>query len=215
MSATTARKPRTRATPTPKAPPSITLDVKTFKRFIKTVAPAASGDEFRPILTGVHIRRAEVDGPLVITATDSYRLYRITTRNEPGGQLIEATVPARWLTRLLPGLGADDVTLTIDGPRVTVASGDDIASTAIIRGGYVKADDLLAGIRAKPTVDELPVWFNPKLYGDVLKAAATFGGPRWPVQMTLRGNSLSPVEFHVTDAEGARLDMVLMPVRAK
>ncbi len=80
-----------------------------FVQTIERVAPAASRDETRPVLTGVliHLEKSLVR----MVATDSYRLSVKETPLETSvGKAVQAIVPARALTELarIAGSAADD-----------------------------------------------------------------------------------------------------------
>jgi DNA polymerase-3 subunit beta len=92
---------------------AVTIDAALFNAALKQVTPAASGDDSRPILTGV-LLSAEEDG-LRLVATDSYRL---AVRTMPGTSVLNAgekvLVPSRALnelSRVLPDTG--EVTLQL------------------------------------------------------------------------------------------------------
>lgn len=112
-------------------PPSaeaITIDADVFAVALKQVVPAASGDDSRPILTGV-LMAAEGDG-LRLVATDSYRL---AVRDLPGVSVLSegqsVLVPSRALNelgkilaggkQLMVRFGTRDASFEVDGTRLT------------------------------------------------------------------------------------------------
>jgi DNA polymerase III subunit beta len=115
---------------------AVTLPVVTFGEALRQVARAASGDESRPILTGV-LLAAEDDG-LRLVATDSYRL---AVRDLPGTSVLRSDqkvlVPSRALNelaRLLPSTG--DVTLRLGERDATFEVGGARLSTRLIEGEF-------------------------------------------------------------------------------
>ena len=85
--------------PAPDLTTSIPLNVASFKEMIQEVVFAASHEESRPNLTGVHL---SFEGDyLVLAATDGYRISiaKAIMAQKPG-QKIEALIPARALAEL-------------------------------------------------------------------------------------------------------------------
>ena len=118
------------------APDAVTLPSATFGEALRQVARAASGDESRPILTGV-LLAAENDG-LRLVATDSYRL---AVRDLPGTSVLrtdqKVLVPSRALNelaRLLPSSG--EVTLRLGERDATFEVGGARLSTRLIEGEF-------------------------------------------------------------------------------
>jgi DNA polymerase-3 subunit beta len=118
------------------APNAVTLPSAIFGESLRQVARAASGDESRPILTGV-LLAAENDG-LRLVATDSYRL---AVRDLPGTSVLrtdqKVLVPSRALNelaRLLPSSG--EVTLRLGERDATFEVGGARLSTRLIEGEF-------------------------------------------------------------------------------
>lgn len=86
-----------------------------FKKALQQIAGAASGDEARPILTGLFFHT--VDKDLFITATDSYRLAEK-----------KLPAPAKAIKFILPASAAHDVLRIIsdtpDSTEVTITQDD-------------------------------------------------------------------------------------------
>jgi DNA polymerase-3 subunit beta len=115
---------------------AVTLPSATFGEALRQVARAASGDESRPILTGV-LLAAENDG-LRLVATDSYRL---AVRDLPGTSVLrtdqKVLVPSRALNelaRLLPSSG--ELTLRLGERDATFEVGGARLSTRLIEGEF-------------------------------------------------------------------------------
>jgi DNA polymerase III subunit beta len=103
---------------------------------LRQVVPAASGDDARPILTGVLVT-AEADG-LRLVATDSYRL---AVRDLPGQSVLRegqsVLVPSRALndlTRVLTGV--NELTLHLGERDATFEAGPVRLTTMLIEGDF-------------------------------------------------------------------------------
>ncbi len=110
------------------------LPSKTLHRALQQVIFAASGDESRPVLTGVLIHN--VEGQLYMVATDSYRLAEsklMASDNTP-----ELLVPASALQDLLRILGdyEGEVRITYDEQQVLFKAGDVELVARLIEGKY-------------------------------------------------------------------------------
>jgi DNA polymerase III subunit beta len=114
----------------------VTLDGAAFADALRQVVRAASHDDARPILTGVHMA-AEGDG-LRLVATDSYRL---AVRDLVGVSVLaegqQVLVPSRALgelARLLPGEG--EVRLHLGERDAAFEVGDTRVTTRLIEGEF-------------------------------------------------------------------------------
>jgi DNA polymerase III subunit beta len=105
-----------------------------LKRALQQVVLAASGDEARPVLTGVYIHSFE--GMLHIAATDSYRLAE--KRVAKSKDDMSLLVPASAMQEVLRILGDTDeeVTITYDDQQVLFNIGDVELVTRLIEGNY-------------------------------------------------------------------------------
>jgi DNA polymerase-3 subunit beta len=116
---------------------SVTLPVEGLAEALRQVTRAASGEDSRPILTGV-LMAAEGDG-LRLVATDSYRL---AVRDLQGlGVLAEdqkVLVPSRALNELMRLLGssAGQVSLRLGTHDATFDVGDVTLTTRLIEGEF-------------------------------------------------------------------------------
>ena len=114
----------------------VTLDAAELADALRQVVRAASGDDARPILTGV-LMAAEQDG-LRLVATDSYRL---AVRDLPGASVLregqKVLVPSRALAELQRLLSsADRVTLRLGEHDATFEVGDVRLTTRLIEGEF-------------------------------------------------------------------------------
>jgi DNA polymerase-3 subunit beta len=105
-----------------------------LKKGLQQVVLAASGDESRPVLTGVLLHT--VGGKLYMAATDSYRL----TEKELGANKTEVSllVPASAMQDLLRilGDGDDEVRVTHDDQQVLFRVGDVELVARLLEGKY-------------------------------------------------------------------------------
>jgi DNA polymerase-3 subunit beta len=115
---------------------AVTLDAAELAAALRQVVPAASGDDARPILTGVLVT-TEADG-LRLVATDSYRL---AVRDLPGQSVLRegqsVLVPSRALndlTKVLAGVG--ELTLRLGERDASFEAGDVRLTTMLIEGDF-------------------------------------------------------------------------------
>ena len=110
------------------------LPAKDFKKALGQVVLAASGDDTRPVLTGVyfHSRGNEV----VAVATDSYRLAenKLAKHKEP----VNFLVPASAISDVLRIVSDTDkeVVITHDEQQVSFKVGDVMLVARLIEGNY-------------------------------------------------------------------------------
>ena len=114
----------------------VTLDAAELAAALRQVVPAASGDDARPILTGVLVT-AEADG-LRLVATDSYRL---AVRDLPGQSVLgegqSVLVPSRALNDLTRVLGnVSELTLHLGERDATFEAGPVRLTTMLIEGDF-------------------------------------------------------------------------------
>ena len=110
---------------------------------LRQVLPAASGDDNRPILTGV-LLAAEGDG-LRLVATDSYRL---AVRDLPGVSVLSSgksvLVPSRALSELSRSLGdGGELTLRLGERDASFATDHVVLTTRLIEGDYPNYQGLI------------------------------------------------------------------------
>jgi DNA polymerase-3 subunit beta len=115
---------------------AVTLNAESVATALEQVVKAASGDDSRPILTGV-LLAAEDDG-LRFVATDSYRL---AVRDLPGTAILgrdqTVLVPSRALEVTGRLLGdADELTIRLDEREASFKVGDVTVVTRLIEGEF-------------------------------------------------------------------------------
>jgi DNA polymerase III subunit beta len=113
---------------------SWTVPGTVLKKSLQQVIIAASGDEARPVLTGVYLHTN--DGKLYMAATDSYRLAEkelISIKDS-----INLLVPVSAMQDLLRIVGdvEEDVTVTSDDQQVLFKVGDVELVARLIEGKY-------------------------------------------------------------------------------
>jgi DNA polymerase-3 subunit beta len=111
-----------------------TVPAPALKKSLQQVVIAASGDEARPVLTGVYMHT--VEGKLYMAATDSYRLAEkelLATAEE-----ISLLVPVSAMQDLLRIVNdiEDDVRVTSDDQQVLFQVGDVELVARLIEGKY-------------------------------------------------------------------------------
>jgi DNA polymerase III subunit beta len=112
---------------------------------VELVAPAASRDDMRPVLTGVLVTAAGQE--MTMVATDSYRLAVKRTELEGaiGGEL-EANIPAkalRELGRLVAGGELEEVAVSLLPNQAVFRAGSILLNTRLIDGQFPNFRQLL------------------------------------------------------------------------
>ncbi len=110
------------------------MDSKKLKLALTQVIGSASGDESRPVLTGVYFYSAE--GSLYVVTTDSYRLAEknITSSDEEIAMLVPATA-MQELLRIISDYDGE-VSVTHDDQQVLFTAGDVELVARLIDGSY-------------------------------------------------------------------------------
>jgi DNA polymerase-3 subunit beta len=112
---------------------------------IELVAPAASQDDMRPVLTGVLVTASERE--LTMVATDSYRLAVKQTTLESGiGGELEANIPARALRelgRIIAAGEVDVVEVALLPNQAVFRAGGVLLNTRLIDGQFPNFRQLL------------------------------------------------------------------------
>jgi DNA polymerase-3 subunit beta len=112
---------------------------------VDLVAPAASRDDMRPVLTGVLVSASGQE--MTMVATDSYRLAvkRTELESAVGGEL-EANIPAkalRELARLVGGEEVDEVAVGLLPNQAVFEAGSILLNTRLIDGQFPSFRQLL------------------------------------------------------------------------
>ena len=213
-------KPAKKPASTPEKSATLTIQAPVLRRMVQTVAPFASPDADRPIITALHCYVS--DGSLVVEGTDSYTLAIASTRDyEPDtGAGFDVLIPAAWLVRWskIKPSACDDllpmVTIAHSNGSVTITDSglQESFTTKAVSSEYMQYPDLrklFDGNKTDGGVVEGETAFNPVYYRRCFDAAA-----RWSnAPMRLSGvGGLKPFAATVTGHYGT-LELLLMPVR--
>ncbi|MGH8907986.1 MAG: DNA polymerase III subunit beta [Egibacteraceae bacterium] len=127
--------------PAPQAAVAV-MKAEEFARMVAQVARAASADDARPVLTGVHVQATQ--GQLTASATDSYRLARRDIDWDHGVQA-EALVPRRALeqARHAAELLGSEVRLLLEPGQATFAFSDRRLTTRLLEGKFPDVEQLI------------------------------------------------------------------------
>jgi DNA polymerase-3 subunit beta len=111
------------------------VDTDQFKHALQQVVGAASGDESRPILTGLFFHTAGKD--LFIAATDSYRLAekKLKAPNKEIAFILPASA-AHDVLRIISDTDAKEVTVTQDSQQVRFETAETELIARLIEGEY-------------------------------------------------------------------------------
>lgn len=144
----------------------ITLPAATLKRSIQQTVLAASGDETRPVLTGVFCHTHE--GNLYLAGTDGYRLAERSLGAMKGD--IAAIIPAPALQDVLRVMN-DDITqirLMFDDNQVRFLLDDIEITSRLIDGAFPAYRQLI------PAKSDIAVTINHDEFGRIVKVAGLF-----------------------------------------
>lgn len=110
------------------------IPASVFKKGLQQTVLAASGDEARPVLTGIFLHSH--DGNLYVVATDSYRLAERSLGKHKGD--ISLLIPASAMQDMLRILGDGDepVHITHDDQQVLFRVGEIELVSRLIDGAY-------------------------------------------------------------------------------
>lgn len=220
MSARPARKPKTKPAPPPAPSTLPTVDLhEKLLRAIRVVAMAASTDEARGVLCGVHVVGKKGAGRLIVEASDSYRAYRCTVGLlAPLPAAANAIIPADWLKavealcrknrRRWPG--GVYPTLHVADDRAHLVTPDEERSIPLVGGGFPLLDKIIDALPAEHHPDQ-QVGFDPRFFINLLRAVQTLGAyPAAVMKIPAGGVSASRIDAH---NDGVTFLGVLMPLR--
>ncbi len=145
-----------------------TLEVPSslFKKGLQQTVLAASGDEARPVLTGVYLHTH--DGNLYIVATDSYRLAEKKLAKHK--ENVNLLIPAGAMQDLLRILGDGDepVRVTYDDQQVLLNVGEVELVSRLIDGNYPDYRKLI------PAEFEVSATLSRDDFSNITKVSALF-----------------------------------------
>jgi DNA polymerase-3 subunit beta len=130
--------------PAPEAEP-LKIPAEALAKTVEVVAPAASRDDMRPVLTGVLVSASGEE--MTMVATDSYRLAVKRTPLEKGiGGELEANIPARALRelgRIVNAEQVEEVSVSLLPNQAVFGIGPVILNTRLIDGQFPNFRQLL------------------------------------------------------------------------
>lgn len=160
-------------------PPVGTIQAAVLADAIERVMRAASGDDSRPVLTGVQF--APVDGRVQLVATDSYRLHVVRSKIDEALFAAPVLIPASALAAL-DGFIEGEVTFGLTELDAEFTSGTITFRTRLISGDYPNWQSL-SRTDDPGTTAVVPVAGMLA----ALKRMLMMGSPTWsgvPVQVT-------------------------------
>lgn len=197
------------------AVPTMTLTIdetENFRAAVKATALGASTDAARDILTCIKIYIG--DGEIKFVATNSYMLFVTTIGflDMPKDWNREYMLRSKTLLDALPKKKGEPITLELNENSLTVANASTGAFGVIPNhpGTFPDWQNLITDAKAD---HPFTVGFNPKLLGDICKAAALFRTHDEPVAFTLGGSELKPQHFNLRVIDRGTFYALIMPVR--
>jgi DNA polymerase-3 subunit beta len=161
----------------------ITLSADRFREAVKAVAPIASRDESRPILTGINFKITNRD--IQFTTTDGFRVACIREYFDLSGD-VSITVPTTLITKAMAAGMSGDLSLIV-GDRAVILSGGTVEAVVRLLDG--KYPDVLQII---PKDFPIRAITDSAALSDAIKRTELAGDPRQRlgVRMTLKGDNL-------------------------
>lgn len=165
----------------------VVIEAASFVAALKQVVPAASGDDSRPILTGVLL--AAEEGGLRLVATDSYRL---AVRDLPGTSVLaedqSVLVPSRALNEVARLVGdAETLTLRLGERDATFEVEGLMVTTRLLEGTYPNYKGLIP--------DRIPnrLTVNRSALLDAVRRVRLMAQESTPVRLSMSGDGLELV----------------------
>lgn len=205
------------------------LAPKPATAIVQAVAAMASTDMARGVITGVHVQAVENGNgfDLVLSATDSYRLIRVTLPNMAAGAFDPFTVPAREIVQACKiAKGSDRMAWRFDSAAVLTVVGfsnmvaESTAAVPVLPGEYHDLDRVIAPVPDWCTDPETAV-FDASLFAGVIDSCGVIAvGGRSGKNAGLPGvtvdriSTSKPARFSMIDDEtGIHGIALLMPRR--
>lgn len=167
--------------------PEVRIEAASFVGALRQVVPAASGDDSRPILTGVLLTATETG--LRLVATDSYRL---AVADLPGASVLESgqsvLVPSRALGEVRRMVGeAGEVQLRLGENEAAFAIEGLVVTTRLIDGDFPKYEGLIPSEKA----NELSMTRESVL--DAVRRVRLLAQESTPVRLVMNADGLEIV----------------------
>ncbi len=174
----------------------ISIEAGSFVNALRQVVPAASGDDSRPILTGVLL--TATDDGLRLVATDSYRL---AVADLPGSSVLEAgqsvLVPSRALGEVRRMVGdANEIQLRLGESEAAFAVEGLVVTTRLIDGDFPKYQGLI------PTDQSNQLDVNREAMLDAVKRVRLLAQESTPLRLVMSDDGLEIVAITQDVGEG-------------
>jgi DNA polymerase III subunit beta len=169
----------------PDASSGVDIDGTAFAQAVGQVAVAASGDDARPLLTGVYFERN--DGALRLVATDSYRLAVRDIADVDAD--LSGLVPVRALREIGRTVGAERLRVAIGERDATFASDRGTMTARLIEGTFPNYRQLI------PETQPNRLVVDRSLLLEAIDRASLVAEDHIPIRLTLRSEG---VELSVT-----------------
>jgi DNA polymerase-3 subunit beta len=173
------------------------FDAQAFAEIVRRVAPAASDDEARPVLTGVLLERPTTDDyprPATMAATDSYRLHvgELACANPGTAEGWKAIIPERALSavaKVIGRKGTGSVAVGVLDGAVEFRFGRIRWTSRIIEGEFPNYRQLIPDESAESTV----IRADTDALAAAVKSAGAYARDTTPVRLNVdeRGLELS------------------------
>lgn len=160
---------------------SLTLPAPVLRDLLAGALLAASRDTTMPVLSAVHLawevapeRGDALDGALITTATDRYRMNEGRTQCAvmAAGEALVSRTDADALVKTLPKAGRlasldADAIVMLDGDALVVEVGGNVRRLPLVDGEYPKVGKLWPDPQASSPVASVSL--NPALVADIAK----------------------------------------------
>lgn len=190
---------------------AVELSLPALSQPLRTALLAVSDDASRPVLNAVHVYWRGGVEPLVVEATDSYRLHHVRTVHydrRGGPRPFEVLIPGRWLRVTVAALAGDHRSkLRFEGGNVSAHGYGESRSTSLANGTFPLTEQFLAPREHDPGQT---IAITARYLQDMFRAAAVWGDT--PVRFSIPTGGLQPVHVTIKPPD-AVVTLVLMPVR--
>lgn len=189
---------------------AVELSLPALAQPLRTALLAVSDDASRPVLNAVHVYWRGGVEPLVVEATDSYRLHHVRTTywGRLTGEPFEVLIPGRWLRVTVAALAGDHRSkLRFEGGNVSAHGYGESRSTSLANGTFPTTEQFLTPVEHDP---EQTIAVHARYLQGMFSAAAIWGDN--PVRFSVPTGGLQPVHVTIKPPD-AVVTLVLMPVR--
>ena len=189
-------------------------------KYLKAALEVVSRDKTRPALTGVHLQ-FDANGLWRIESTDSYRLFRVETKEPyiPSADDVDIIIPAETIKQLKVTDAATVEVLDAEERRYvlkrTPKSSTQTARCEFspIDRDYPNTDILMPKSPIPSACYRMALGFSPDFVMSLLKAARMC--VKGAVELaTLEGGKAKPM-YGMTSDDGARVTFLVMPCKVE